>query len=190
MGKRRALILDRDGVINVDHGYVHRPDQCQFVDGIFELARAFADRGFLIVIATNQAGIGRGLYGEEDFQAFMAWMKGEFRKHGIDIAAVYHCPDHPTAGIGAYRRENPWRKPGPGMFLQAAKDLNLDLARSWSVGDKLSDMEAAQAAGVGMRVLFRHGPLKDSGTISFRYADSLAGVGALLAQEKPPLAEN
>jgi D-glycero-D-manno-heptose 1,7-bisphosphate phosphatase len=154
MARRRALFLDRDGVINIDHGYVHRPEQCQFVDGIFDMARAFAARGYLLVIATNQAGIGRGLYSEDDFLTFMAWMKEQFRKESADIAAVYHCPDHPTAGIGVYRRENPWRKPGPGMLLQAAKDLDLDMAASWCVGDKLSDMEAARAAGVGMRVLY------------------------------------
>jgi len=154
MAGRRALFLDRDGVINIDKGYVHRPEQCQFVDGIFDMARAFAARGYLLVIATNQAGIGRGLYGEEDFQSFMAWMKEQFRKERADIAAVYHCPDHPTAGVGAYRRENPWRKPGPGMLLQAAKDLDLDMAASWCVGDKLSDMEAAKSAGVGHLVLF------------------------------------
>jgi D-glycero-D-manno-heptose 1,7-bisphosphate phosphatase len=150
----RALILDRDGVINIDHGYVHRPEQCEFVDGIFDLARAFAARGFLIVIATNQAGIGRGLYTEDDFQTFMVWMKDRFREQGVEIAAVYHCPDHPTEGIGAYRRENDWRKPGPGMFLQAAKDLDLDLSQSWCVGDKMSDIQAATAAEVGTRVFY------------------------------------
>lgn len=151
---RPALFLDRDGVINIDHGYVHRPEQCEFVPGIFDMVRAFTGRGYLPVIVTNQAGIGRGLYGEEDFHAFMAWMLEQFRAQQIEIAAVYHCPDHPTAGIGAYRRENGWRKPGPGMMLQAAKDLDLDLAASWCVGDKMSDIEAARAAGVGTRVLY------------------------------------
>lgn len=153
MGKNRALILDRDGVINVDFGYVHRAQDCQFADGIFDMVRAFAERGFLIIIATNQAGIGRGLYTEEDFQAFMTWMREEFRKQGIEIAAVYYCPDHPTAGTGVYRRENSWRKPGPGMILQAVKDFELDVGQSWCVGDKISDIEAARAAGVAMRVL-------------------------------------
>jgi len=157
MTARRALFLDRDGVINIDHSYVHRPDQCEFVDGIFDMTRAFTERGYLPVIVTNQAGIGRGLYSEEDFQAFMAWMLDAFRKQNIEIAAVYHCPDHPTAGIGAYRRENDWRKPGPGMMLQAAKDLDLDLGGSWCVGDKMSDIEAARAAGVGTHILYEPG---------------------------------
>lgn len=174
-----ALILDRDGVINIDHGYVHRPDQCEFVEGIFDLARAFADRGFLIVIATNQAGIGRGFFSETDFQAFMAWMKDRFREQGVEIAAVYHCPDHPTEGIGAYRRENNWRKPGPGMFLEAAKDLDLDLARSWCVGDKMSDIQAARAAEVGTYVLFGG----EAGDGCMR-VDRLVGVAEMLKRSE------
>jgi D-glycero-D-manno-heptose 1,7-bisphosphate phosphatase len=155
-GARRGLILDRDGVVNHDTGYLHRIEECRFVDGIFAMAASFAARGFAIVIATNQSGIGRGLYGEADFAALMAWMRGEFARHGVDLAGIYHCPDHPTEGIGAYRRDNPWRKPGPGMLLQAARDLDLDLARSWTVGDKPGDVEAGRAAGVG--TLIRYDP--------------------------------
>jgi D-glycero-D-manno-heptose 1,7-bisphosphate phosphatase len=120
--RRRALILDRDGVVNHDSGYLHRIEECRFVDGIFEMTAAFAARGFAIVIATNQSGIGRGLYSETDFNRLMDWMRGEFRRRGVELAGVYHCPDHPTEGVGHYRRENPWRKPGPGMLLQAAAD--------------------------------------------------------------------
>jgi D-glycero-D-manno-heptose 1,7-bisphosphate phosphatase len=151
---RRGLILDRDGVINVDVNYLYRIEDCRFIDGIFELAHHFAARGFVLAVATNQAGIGRGYYGEGEFQILTEWMLGEFRRSGVEIARVYHCPDHPTAGIGPYRRDNPWRKPGPGMFLQAADDLGLDLAASWCIGDKLSDIAAGAAAGIGMRVLY------------------------------------
>ncbi len=153
-GGRPALILDRDGVINEDLVYVHRIDQCRFIDGIFDVARAFAERGFAIVIATNQSGIGRGLYTEGDFAQFMAWMTGEFARHGVEIAGVYHCPDHPTEGIGLYRRESDWRKPAPGMLLQAAADHGLDLARSWTIGDKPRDIEAGRAACVGTLILY------------------------------------
>jgi D-glycero-D-manno-heptose 1,7-bisphosphate phosphatase len=156
-GARRALILDRDGVINHDPGYLHHIEECRFIDGIFAMAAAFAARGFAVVIATNQSGIGRGLYGEAEFATLMGWMRGEFQRHGVIVAAVYHCPDHPTEGVGRYRRDNPWRKPGPGMFLQAAADLGLDLARSWSVGDKASDVEAGRAAGVGTLVHYDAG---------------------------------
>jgi D-glycero-D-manno-heptose 1,7-bisphosphate phosphatase len=151
---RPGLLLDRDGVINHDSGYLHRVAECRFVDGIFDLARAFAARGFAIVIATNQSGIGRGYFGEAEFAELMGWMKEAFAREGIPISGVYHCPDHPTAGLGAYRRENPWRKPGPGMFLQAAADLGLDLGRSWCVGDQASAGAAGRAAGVGTLVLY------------------------------------
>jgi D-glycero-D-manno-heptose 1,7-bisphosphate phosphatase len=150
----RGLILDRDGVINVDAGYVYRIEDCTFVDGIFEVADAFAQRGFTIVIASNQSGIGRGYYREGDFTHFMAWMKQQFVTRGIPIAATYHCPDHPTEGIEVYQRQNPWRKPGPGMFLQAAKDFSLNLRDSWCIGDKDTDIEAGRAAGVGNLVRF------------------------------------
>ena len=153
-GLRRGLILDRDGVVNHDSGYLHRIEDCRFVDGIFEMSAAFAARGFLVVIATHQSGIGRGLYTEADFAGLMGWMRGEFERHGAPLAGIYHCPDHPTEGVGRYRRANPWRKPGPGMLLQAAADLGLDLARSWSVGDKPSDTEAGRAAGVGTLVCY------------------------------------
>ena len=156
-GARRALILDRDGVINHDPGYLHRIEECRFIDGVFAMTAAFAARGFAVVIATNQSGIGRGLYTEADFTTLMNWMRGEFARHGVAIAGVYHCPDHPTEGVGRYRRDNLWRKPGPGMLLQAAADLDLDLARSWTVGDKQGDIEAGRAAGVG--TLIRYDPL-------------------------------
>ncbi len=149
-GRRRGLILDRDGVINQDTGYVHRADQCCFVEGIFALTKAFAARGFAIIIATNQSGIGRGLYGEADYAALMDWMRGEFSRQGVAIAAAYHCPDHPTAGIGPYRRENSWRKPGPGMILQAAADLSLDLARSFLGGAASGRCDGSARGGGGM----------------------------------------
>ncbi len=182
-GQRCGLILDRDGVVNHDAGYVHRIEECRFVDGIFAMAAAFAARGFAIVIATNQSGIGRGLYGEADYAAFMDWIRGEFARRGVTIARDYHCPDHPTAGIGPYRRENLWRKPGPGMILQAASDLSLDLARSWTVGDQDSDIAAGRAAGVG--TLVRYDPLapRVERRGDFWIVPRLGDVAALLAAE-------
>jgi len=146
--------MDRDGVINEDIGYLHRIEDCRFIDGIFAMTRAFAKRGFALAIVTNQSGIGRGLYSLDAFEALMRWVRDSFAHHGVTIDAVYHCPDHPSHGIGAYRRENSWRKPGPGMLLQAAADLGLNLAQSWCIGDRASDLEAGRAAGVGTLVLF------------------------------------
>jgi len=152
-GNTPALILDRDGVINEDVGFLWQIERCRFVDGIFDLARHFTARGFLIVVATNQSGIGRGLFTEADFRALMDYMKAEFECRGAPIAAVYHAPEHPTEGIGRYRRDTAWRKPRPGMILAAQRDLGLDLSRSWGIGDETRDVIACRDAGVGTLVL-------------------------------------
>lgn len=145
----RALFLDRDGVINVEKNYVYRIEDFEFIDGIFELCAHAQNRGFKLIVITNQAGIGRGYYTEADFQHLTDWMLDAFRERGIAIDRVYHCPFHPTAGIGEYRRESFDRKPNPGMILQAWKDLDLDLSQCVLIGDKDSDIEAGRAAGVG-----------------------------------------
>jgi D-glycero-D-manno-heptose 1,7-bisphosphate phosphatase len=147
--KRPALFLDRDGVINIDYGYVHRDEDFQFIDGIFDLVNAANQSGYLVVVVTNQAGIGRGYYTEEDFFELTEWMCEQFALYDAKIDAVYFCPYHPEYGLGKYRRESKHRKPGPGMLLDAARDLNIDLTRSIIVGDKASDLEAGHRAGVG-----------------------------------------
>jgi D-glycero-D-manno-heptose 1,7-bisphosphate phosphatase len=153
---RPALFLDRDGVINVDHGYVHRKDNFEFIDGIFELVAKANSAGYLVVVITNQAGIGRGYYTETEFHQLMYWVCNEFKRHGGQIDAVYFCPYHPEYGVGSYRRESEYRKPGSGMLYQAARDLNIDLTNSIMVGDTLSDMEAAHAAGVQTLLYLTH----------------------------------
>jgi D-glycero-D-manno-heptose 1,7-bisphosphate phosphatase len=182
-GTQRGLILDRDGVVNEDSGYLHRIEECRFVEGIFELTAAFAQRRFTIVIASNQSGIGRGYFTETDCERLMDWIKAEFARRGVTIAGVYYCPDHPTEGVGRYRRANPWRKPAPGMLLQAAQDLDLDLARSWTVGDQMTDIEAGRAAGVG--TLVRYDPLAPevARCQDFWVAPRLKAVTELLSRE-------
>ncbi|MDE2370335.1 MAG: HAD family hydrolase [Burkholderiales bacterium] len=151
--RRRALFLDRDGVINVDHGYVHRVEQFEFCPGIAALIARANTLGLAVVVVTNQAGIARGYYTEADFQALTAWMVAELARRGALVDRVYHCPYHPEHGIGEYRRESPRRKPNPGMLLQAAEELDIDLARSVLVGDYETDIEAGRRAGVGHRIL-------------------------------------
>lgn len=151
---RPALFLDRDGVINVDHGYVHRPEEFEFVEGIFDLVATANGAGYLVVVVTNQAGIGRGYYSEAQFHALTDWMKIKFSEHGGIIDAVYFCPYHPEHGIGAYRRESEFRKPAPGMLMQAQSELGIDLEKSILIGDKLSDMAAGRSAGVGTLLYF------------------------------------
>ena len=130
------------------------PDQFEFVPGIFELARFWTNElRRPIVVVTNQSGIGRGYFDENAYADLTRWMCGRFEAEGTTITRVYHCPYHPLDGIGEYRRDHPWRKPEPGMLLQAASDLGLDSARCVILGDKMSDIEAGAAAGIGLRIL-------------------------------------
>lgn len=152
---RSALFLDRDGVINIDHAYVSRKENFEFIEGIFDLCRCAKQLGFVICIVTNQAGIGRGYYTEKDFLNLTDWMCGVFSKEGATVDKVYFCPTHPEHGIGEYKIDSPFRKPGPGMISQAAQELNIDLAKSVLVGDKETDIQAGIAAGVGCNLLYR-----------------------------------
>ncbi len=144
-----ALFLDRDGIINVNFGYVVHAEQTVFVEGIFELCEQALTAGYRLVVVTNQAGIARGYYSEDDFHLYMDWMQQEFAEHGVPLAGVYFCPHHPEGKVERYRKVCECRKPAPGMILRAAVELNLDLAASVLVGDKASDIVAGEAAGVG-----------------------------------------
>jgi D-glycero-D-manno-heptose 1,7-bisphosphate phosphatase len=144
-----ALFLDRDGVINVDSGYVGRREDFHWIDGIFDTVRFASSLGLACIVATNQAGIARGYYSEADFHALTDWMLQQFAEQGAPLKAVYYCPYHPD-GIGQYRHaDHPDRKPNPGMLLRAASEWGLDLAASALVGDKDIDVLAATRAGIG-----------------------------------------
>jgi D-glycero-D-manno-heptose 1,7-bisphosphate phosphatase len=145
----KAVFLDRDGIINVEHDYVHRIEDFTFLDGIFDFCRTAARKRFQLVVATNQAGIARGYYTEEDFERLTSWMIDAFAREGITMAKVYGCPFHPDASIERYRADSFDRKPNPGMLLRARDELSLDLAASVLVGDRLTDIEAGRRAGVG-----------------------------------------
>ena len=149
-----ALFLDRDGVINIDHGHVHKREVFDFIDGIYDVARYAHQQGYKLVVISNQAGIGRGYYTEDDFHQLTAWMCEQFSVAGAPIERVYYSPYHPTAGIGKYLKDDFSRKPQPGMILQAQAELDLNLAGSVLIGDKASDIQAGIAAGVGRNLLF------------------------------------
>lgn len=152
-----AAILDRDGVINFDRGYVHLIEDFEFIPRVLEACRLFHEAGYRLVVITNQAGIARGYYDKSAFYRLTAWMQECFIQAGAPLSGVYFCPHHPEAGVELYRTECNCRKPAPGMILQAAAELNLNLATSFLVGDKWSDIEAAAAAGVPRRFLVRTG---------------------------------
>jgi D-glycero-D-manno-heptose 1,7-bisphosphate phosphatase len=152
--RSRALFLDRDGVININHGYVYIAKNFEFIDGIFELVRTAHVNDFKIVVITNQSGIGRGFYSERQFHQLTSWMCEEFLNAGAPIDKVYFSPFHPTEGLGEYRKDDFSRKPNPGMILQAQMELGLDLNNSILIGDKTTDIQAGIAAGIGLNIFF------------------------------------
>ena len=155
MPMRAALFMDRDGVINIDHGYVHRIEDFEWVPGVFATARTAAELGLALVVVTNQAGIARGYYNEAQFLALSQWMKDAFASAGAPLTDVYFCPQHPD-GLPPYNRASLRRKPAPGMLLEAASDHGIDLSASVLIGDQPSDIAAGRAAGLRKVAFFGH----------------------------------
>lgn len=152
-----AIFLDRDGTINVDHGYVFESDNFEFIDGVIDAMRELKEMGFALVLVTNQSGIARGLFTEDQFMHLTEWMDWSLADRDVDLDGIYFCPHHPEGIVEEFRQSCDCRKPQPGMFLTAQQDLNIDMASSYMVGDKIEDMQAALAAGVGKKVLVRSG---------------------------------
>lgn len=152
-----AVFLDRDGVINQDHGYVHDEHDFQFIDGVFEACKQLQHMGYLLVMVTNQSGIARGIFSEERFLSLTQWMDWNFIEHGVELDGIYYCPHHPTEGNSSYTQVCNCRKPNAGMFLEASQFLAIDLANSVMVGDKKEDMLAALNAGIPTRILVETG---------------------------------
>jgi D,D-heptose 1,7-bisphosphate phosphatase len=146
--RRPAVFLDRDGVLNVDHGYVAKPEQFQWIEGAIAAVKALNEAGFYVFIATNQSGIARGLYSEANMRALHAFMKEELARFGARIDDIRHCPFHPEGTIAAYARKSNWRKPAPGMILDLIKHWPVDREKSVLIGDKDADLAAARAAGI------------------------------------------
>lgn len=147
--RRPAAFLDRDGVLNIDHGYVSRRADFTWVAGAVEAVRLLNRAGFAVIVVTNQSGIARGLYSEADMHALHAYMSEALASAGAHIDAYYYCPFHPQAVDERYRAaDHADRKPNPGMILRAAADLSLDLGASFLIGDRDSDIEAARRAGI------------------------------------------
>lgn len=143
---QKVVFLDRDGVINIDKAYVYRQEDFEFCEGAFEVLRHFQSLGYRLIVVTNQSGIGRGYYLEEDFQDLMRWMQEVLLAEGIAIDAIYHCPHAPEEHCSC-------RKPKSGMFEQALRDFDIDVSQSWMIGDKLSDIQAAHGVKIEHTVL-------------------------------------
>jgi D-glycero-D-manno-heptose 1,7-bisphosphate phosphatase len=145
---RPALFLDRDGVINVDRNYVFRSEDFEWVEGAVETIAAFNARGWWVFVVTNQSGIARGYYSEEQMNELHDWLNHQLSQRNARIDRIYHCPYHEDGTIERYRRDSYDRKPKPGMLIQAMTDYPVVKERSFLIGDKPADLEAAKAAGI------------------------------------------
>ena len=150
---KRAIFLDRDGVINIDKNYVHKIEDFEFAKGAKEALKHFLDDRYILIVITNQSGIGRGYYTKKDFEKLTNWMLNELKKDSIFIKKVYFCPHKPEDKCEC-------RKPNPKMILDAKKEFNLDLKNSWLIGDKESDIEAGLNAGIKKTILIGDRPSK------------------------------
>lgn len=179
----KAIFLDRDGTINLDHGYVHQIDDFHFIDGVIDALLALKKQGYLLVLVTNQSGIARGYFSEEQFLQLTEWMDWSLADRGVDLDGIYYCPHH-SEGLGEFRQKCDCRKPLAGMFEQAIRDLNIDPSQSIMVGDKLEDMQAAQNAGVAHKILVRTGKTvtPQAEAAADRVIDTLADLPSFLAK--------
>lgn len=135
----RAIFVDRDGTINVEKHYLHKIEDFEFLPGAIDGLKMLYDAGYLLIIITNQSGIGRGYYSEGDFITMNEWMIKELEKQNVYISKVYYCPHLPNAKIKKFRKKCTCRKPAIGMYEQAIKDFDIDVSLSWAIGDKLRD---------------------------------------------------
>ncbi|MBS7526610.1 HAD family hydrolase [Fusibacter paucivorans] len=149
----KAIFLDRDGIINEDDNYIYKPKDFRFMEGIFDFCHEAVKHEYLLIVITNQSGIARGYFTEQDLYILNSWMCARFEERDIHISKVYFCPYHPEKGIGRYKVDSNDRKPNPGMLFKAKEEFDIDLKNSIIIGDKDSDMEAGRRAGIGLLLL-------------------------------------
>jgi len=148
MKKNTAVFLDRDGTINEEVGYLDSLDKLKIIPSAYEAIRLINESGMKVVVISNQAGVARGFFTEDFVKLTHEHLQTALRQQGATIDNFYYCPHHPTEGIEPYRKDCNCRKPAPGMLLRAVQDLNIDLTRSYLVGDRFNDMEAGKKIGV------------------------------------------
>ncbi len=179
----KALFLDRDGVINKEVNYLYKIDEFEFIEGVFEACSFFQNAGYLLIVITNQAGIARGYYTEDDFYNLNCWMVKQFEDRGVKITKTYYSPFHPQYGIGKYCKDHWSRKPKPGMLFQARDEFNINLSKSILIGDKESDIEAGLAAQLGFNVLVRSGhQISENSTKADAIIDSIQNLPKLFSK--------
>ena len=163
----KTIFLDRDGVINKEINYLHKIDDFEFLDGVFETCQYLISLNYKIIIITNQSGIARGYYTENDFEIITNWMLAQFQNNGVNILDVFHCPHSPSSNCDC-------RKPKPGMFIVAKNKHNVDMLKSWMIGDSERDIRAANLAGIKNTILVRSGhKINESNSNAMFFLDSI-----------------
>ena len=147
----KVCFLDRDGVLNVDTGYINNPEDIEIFDNLIENLQILQDLGYCFIIVTNQSGIARGYYTEQEFNSLTKKMLDVMQEHGVIISSVYFCPHHIEGHVVKYALKCDCRKPLPGMLVKAASDFDINFSEAIMIGDKSSDMQAAEAAGISSR---------------------------------------
>lgn len=182
---KKAIFLDRDGTLNIDHGYVHEIDQFHFIEGSIETLKALKDMGYLLVLVTNQSGIARGYFSEDQFLSLTEWMDWSLADRGVDLDGIYYCPHHPE-GKGEFRQDCDCRKPKAGMLLQAIEELDIDPQRSIMIGDKVEDLMAGKGAKIKTNILVKTGkPVSEEGVQLADYVlDSIADLVRIVNKMK------
>lgn len=145
---RKAVFLDRDGTINVDRDYLYKAEDFRYIEGAVDGMRTLCQMGYLLVIITNQSGIARGYYSEEEYRTLEKWMLEDLKSKNIDVAGIYYCPHHPEATVTQYRTVCQCRKPGTELFWRAQRDLDIDMDHSFAIGDKERDLSICEESGV------------------------------------------
>ncbi|WP_109080764.1 D-glycero-beta-D-manno-heptose 1,7-bisphosphate 7-phosphatase [Aggregatibacter aphrophilus] len=182
----KAVFLDRDGTLNIDYGYVHKIDDFHFIEGSIEALKKLKEMGYLLVLVTNQSGIARGYFTEQEFLQLTEWMDWSLADRGVDLDGIYYCPHHPEAKLAEFKQDCDCRKPKSGMLLQAIEELNIDPARSIMIGDKIEDLCAGQGAKIRTNILVRMGKevtAKEEDEADY-VLDSIADLPSLIFSQK------
>ena len=182
----KAVFLDRDGTLNIDYGYVHKIDDFHFIEGSIEALKKLKEMGYLLVLVTNQSGIARGYFTEQEFLQLTEWMDWSLADRGVDLDGIYYCPHHPEAKLAEFKQDCDCRKPKSGMLLQAIEELNIDPARSIMIGDKIEDLFAGQGAKIRTNILVRTGKevtAKEEDEADY-ILDSIADLPSLIFSQK------
>ena len=170
----KTIFLDRDGVINHEVNYLHKISEFRFIDGIFNSCKYFKDLGYQIIIVSNQSGIGRGYYSENEYQYLTNWLLDQFQQNDINILDVFHCPHNPDGNCNC-------RKPMPGMFMEAKKTYDIDMKKSWMIGDKETDIQAAIASGISNTILVKSGhPIDKKSSAAVFFINSIKNASQVI----------